>query len=359
MAKSKVMKILKLTTLLDFGGQEKQYLSFTEKPELLKNEYVFVAIGYGGNAERILRERGFEVHILNRNFSIKNLSNIWAVYKLIKKLKPDVVHTAAAEANFHGIIAAKLAGVKMIIGEEIGIPNHSSAAQKVFQWVYKLADKVIGVSKSVKDHLVKTGEISEHKGIVIYNPVSFPSKQEFEKSEKFNIVYIGRLEKVKNVETLVKAFSKIQNNKIQLTIVGDGREMDNLQNLVNELKITEAVLFEGFQNNIGKYLSAADLYVLPSYSEGFGIAAVEAMFLKVPVLATQVGGVPEFINHGENGWLFDPYSMEDLVEKLEQILLLDEDKRKAIGVKGFEEVSERFTIEKYIENLENLYSEKP
>ena len=353
------MKILRLTTLLDFGGQERKYISFTEKPEILSYDYEFAAIGFGGNAERVLRERGFAVHILNRNFSIRNLSNIWAVYQLIKKVKPDVVHTAAAEANFHGIIAAKLAGVKYIIGEEIGIPSHSSIAKKVFARVYRFANKVICVSESVKNHLVKTGEISEEKGIVIYNPVSFPSKQEFEKSEKFNIVYIGRLEKVKNVETLVKAFSKIQNNKIQLTIVGDGREMDNLQNLVNELKITEAVLFEGFQNNIGKYLSAADLYVLPSYSEGFGIAAVEAMFLKVPVLATNVGGIPEFIKDGENGWLFDPNSVEDLVEKLTYILSLNTDDRASIGNKGFEDVSKRFTVSKYIENLENLYSIKP
>src|SRR5690606_13205448 len=105
------MKVLRLTTLLNFGGQEKKYISFTEFPELLEFDYEFAAIGYGGHAEIVLKERGFQVHILNKNFSVKNLSNIWSVYKLIKKLKPDVVHTAAAEANFHGIIAAKLAGV--------------------------------------------------------------------------------------------------------------------------------------------------------------------------------------------------------------------------------------------------------
>gem|GEM_PF-3709976 len=69
------MKILRLTTLLDFGGQEKQYLSFTEQPELLKHHYVFAAIGFGGNAEETLRKRGFEVHILNQPFAIKNMSN--------------------------------------------------------------------------------------------------------------------------------------------------------------------------------------------------------------------------------------------------------------------------------------------
>lgn len=351
--------MLKITTLLDFGGQEKQYLSFTEKPELLKNEYVFAAIGYGGNAEKVLKERGFEVHVLNRNFSIKNLSNTWAVYKLIKKLKPDVVHTAAAEANFHGIIAAKLAGVKTIIGEEIGIPNHSKTAQKVFRWVYKLADKVIGVSKSVKNHLVKTGEIPEEKGVVIYNPVSIPRAFSKNPSTSFQIVYVGRLEKVKNVATLIQAFAKIQNKDSILTIVGDGRERTSLENLVRDLKIEDRVVFTGFQAEPSQFLSQSDLYVLPSYSEGFGIAAVEAMFLKVPILATSVGGVPEFINHGENGWLFDPNSVEDLVEKLTHILSLINYERQLIGEKGFHDVSNRFTMEKYIENLESLYSKNP
>lgn len=352
------MKILRITTLLDFGGQEKKYLSFTEKKVRLHHDYEFAAIGYGGNAEKLLRERGFQVHILNRKFSIKNLSNIFTVYKLIRKIKPDVVHTAAAEANFHGIIAAKLAGVKYIIGEEIGIPNHSRAAQKVFAVVYKLANKVICVSHSVKDFLIKTGEIPAEKCCVLYNPVSIPKAFPKVPSEKFEIVYVGRLEKVKNVETLINAFHVVRNDNLNLTIVGDGRERASLENLVKELKIEENITFEGFQNEPSRFLCSADLYVLPSYSEGFGIAAVEAMFLKVPVLATQVGGVPEFINDGGNGWLFNPTSVKDLAAKLHAILQMDQCARIALGEKGYLAVSERFTVEKYIENLERLYERK-
>ncbi|UFK97097.1 glycosyltransferase [Kaistella faecalis] len=350
------MKVLKITTLLDFGGQEKQYVSFTEKPELLKNHYIFAAIGHGGSAEKFIREKGFPVHILNRNFSIKNLCNIWTVYKLIKKVKPDVVHTAAAEANFHGIIAAKLAGVKYIIGEEIGIPNHSPIGQKIFSLVYRLADQVICVSQSVKKHLVKTGEIPQKKGVVIYNPVSVPKNYTLNRTAKFNLVYVGRLEKVKNVESLIHAFSQIKEDHLQLTVVGDGRERVALENLVNQLGLKDSIVFEGYQSEPAKFLCIADLYVLPSYTEGFGIAAVEAMFLKIPVLATQVGGVPEFINHGVNGWLFNPDSVEDLVGKLTHILSLCKHERQLIGEKGFEEVSNRFTVDKYVDNLENLYS---
>lgn len=354
------MKILKLTTLLDFGGQEKQYISFTEKPELLQHQYIFAAIGYGGNAEETLKERGFEVHILNRKFAIKNLSNIWTVYKLIKKLNPDVVHTAAAEANFHGIIAAKLAGVKTIIGEEIGIPNHSPMAQKVFSVVYRLADKVIGVSQSVKHHLVKTNEITAQKGIVVYNPVSISHSNLVSvlnpNKVQFNIVYVGRLEKVKNVETLIKAFAALENKNTQLTIVGDGRERETLENLVGELQLTNRVVFEGFQSEPVMFLCKADLYVLPSFSEGFGIAAVEAMFLKVPVLCSNVGGIPEFVNDGENGWLFNPLNVEELTSKMEMIISMDDIKRKKMGERGYHDVIDQFTVEKYIKNLENIYA---
>ncbi len=350
------MRILRLTTLLDFGGQEKKYLSFTEKTELLQYQYIFAAIGFGGNAEVTLKKRGFEVHILNRKFAIKNIYNIWTFYRLIKKINPDIVHTAAAEANFHGIIAAKLAGVKTIIGEEIGIPNHSSIAQKIFRFVYKLADKVICVSQSVKNHLVTINEIPENKGEVIYNPVSIPKQFPKTKSDRFEIVYVGRLELVKNVESLIKAFSNSQNTNAHLTIVGDGRERKNLEELTTDLQLNSKITFAGFTSEPSKYLSSADLFVLPSHSEGFGIAAAEAMFLKIPVLCSNVGGIPEFVTDGENGWLFSPKNIDELSSKLNDIMAMDASSLVQIGQKGYDKVNHNFTVEKYIHNLEGFYN---
>lgn len=349
------MKILRLTTLLDFGGQEKQYLSFTEKPELLKYQYVFAAIGFGGNAEEILRKRGFDVIILNKKFAIKNISNIWKVYKLIKRINPDIVHTAAAEANFHGIIAAKLAGVKIIVGEEVGIPKHSSSAQKVFRLVYKLAEKVVCVSFSVKKHLVSINEIPESKGEVIYNPVSVPEQFPKVASKQFEIVYVGRLEIVKNVENLIKAFANSTNTNTHLTIVGDGRERKNLENLSSKLAMNSKITFTGFSSKPSKYLSNADLFVLPSFSEGFGIAAAEAMFLKIPVLCSNVGGIPEFVIEGKNGWLFDPQNINELTAKLNNIFKMDTASLTHIGLNGYNKVSNNFIIERYIHNLEGFY----
>lgn len=350
------MKILKITTLLDFGGQEKQYLSFTEEPELLSNQYIFVAIGHGGNAEQILRERGFEVYILNQKVSIKNLKNIIILYKLIKKINPEIVHTAAAEANFFGVIAAKLAGVKTIYAEEIGIPNHSKKAKFIFKQVYKLANKIICVSNSVKVALVNNKEIKPEKGIVVYNPVSIP--KQFPKKEKtgyFEMIYIGRLEKVKNVALLINALSKFKAQNIRLTVVGEGKEKNDLQTLANSLNITN-IVFTGFSSQPSQYLSNANLFVLPSFSEGFGIAAVEAMFLKIPVLCSEVGGIPEFISDGENGWLFNPNNQDKLEDKIKYILSLEASALKEIGEKGFLSVIDKFTIKNYINRIESIYN---
>ncbi|WP_312083564.1 glycosyltransferase [Epilithonimonas hominis] len=352
------MKILRLTTLLDFGGQEKQYISFTEKPELLQHQYVFAAIGYGGHAERVLTERGFEVRIMNQNFSVKNLKNVYTLYRLIREVKPDIVHTAAAEANFHGIIAAKMAGVKTIVAEEIGIPNHSSAAQKIFRHVYRLADKVVCVSRSVKDYLVTIKEIPEAKGQVIYNPVSFPKKFPKTKTNNhFNMVYVGRLGKVKNVQMLIRAFSRLIKQDVRLTVVGNGSELENLKMLADELQCADRVIFTGFVKEPSKFLANADLFVLPSFSEGFGIAAVEAMLLKVPVLCSNVGGIPEFVHDGENGWLFSPTSEEELSDKLNHIVSCSEDYLVEMGTKGYASVADLFTVQKYISNLERFYDD--
>jgi len=79
------MKIVRITTLLDFGGQERKYISFTQNPSWLVNDYIFAAIGHGGYAEELIRERGFEVVIFNQKPNISNLKNIWLLYKWFKK----------------------------------------------------------------------------------------------------------------------------------------------------------------------------------------------------------------------------------------------------------------------------------
>lgn len=351
------MKIVRLTTLLDFGGQERKYLSFTQDASLLSHEYFFAAIGYGGHAEKLIRERGFEVTIFNKNHSISNLKNIWTLYKWFKKIKPDVVHTAAAEANFHGTIAAKLAGVKVVIAEEIGFPTHSKKAKLVFRQVYKLCDKVICVSKAVKQFLIGINEITVEKGIVIYNPVGSAIMTDKQIPKDFTLVCVGRFEKVKNQQLLIKAFSRLEDKMAKLILVGDGRERENLENLISDLNCKDRVDLVGFSAEPEKYLAKSTLFVLPSLSEGFGIAVLEAMQQGLPCLCSNVGGIPEFLEEDNTGWLFNPNNENELFEKLSHIQQLPKERLIQMGEKAKAYVSLGFSEKEYVKNLEKLYSE--
>ena len=216
----KPIKVLRITTFLDFGGQEKQYISFI-------------------------------------------------LYKWLKEVNPDLIHSAAGEANFHGIIAAKLAGVKYIVSEEIGFPNHSVKAKFLFSFLYRFVNVVVCVSKAVKEYLIRIGEITESKGYVVYNSV-------------------GRLDRVKNQYLLIEAFANLKDINLKLILVGDGNDRQFLESHISRLGLKSQIQITGFVSNPEHYLAKADLFVLPSISEGFGIAVIEAMQLGIPCLCTNL-----------------------------------------------------------------------
>jgi glycosyltransferase involved in cell wall biosynthesis len=349
------MKIIRLTTLLDFGGQERKYLSFTLHKEWLQHDYIFAAIGTGGYTSNELIRRGFSVKVLNLNFHLIHLKTLWEVYKWIKKEKPDVVHTAAVEANFYGVLAAKLAGVPVIIAEEIGIPKHSRKTQWLMRFIYRFTKTVICVSKAVHEYLVQIQEIPYSKGTVLYNPVDEKPRIKSSNSKK-TIVSVGRLEKVKNQKLLLEVLPQLKDPTLHLILVGEGRERHILEQLIDSLKIQNRVTITGFVSNPEHYLAQANLFVLPSLSEGFGIAVLEAMQQGIPCLCTRVGGIPEFIEDNENGWLFNPTDKTELIHKINFFFDLPVDIQESMGERGRTSVLNRFSVEEYVTQLQNLYT---
>lgn len=349
------MKIVRLTTLLDFGGQERKYLSFTHDKSKLHHEYIFAALGYGGYTSEALTKRGFSVEVLNLNYQLFHFSTLWKLYVWFKKIKPDIVHTAAVEANFYGVLAAKLAGVKLIFAEEIGIPKHSKKTQLLMRIVYLFTKNVICVSNAVKKYLVQLREIREKKGIVIYNPVA---TKPYKSSTLMGntIICVGRLERVKNQKILIQAVSKSKHKNLKLLLVGDGRERHNLEFQIKNLQLENQVTITGFVSNPEVYLAQSDLFVLPSKSEGFGIAVLEAMQQGIPCLCTNVGGIPEFMDENTNGWLFNPLDENELVTKIDAYFDLPIEVRQQIGQAGRLTAQNGFSESDYVFRLEQLYT---
>ncbi len=356
------MKLIRLTTSLDFGGVEKR-IEISAKEFITREDvklYV-VAIGKGGAISNALTELGIETILLNESYKIPSIRTIFRLYRLFKKIKPDVVHTSGAEANFHGLIAAFFAGVKMRIGEEIGFPNHHAKWQKVFRITYGFANKVIGISQAVVDKIVELGEVKLEKAVVVHNPVaikdiSISIKQSDEKELIF--ISVSRLVAIKNLDHMIKSFRFVLNHTdipLKLHIVGDGPEKSSLTELVNTLGIADKVIFFGFQENINNFLGKADVYLLPSFSEGFSIALVEAMLARLTCIATNVGGPVEIVNNSITGFLINPNDKEDLQKHMLHVLNLTTKQRDDLGIQARKEVLRRFTPQIYVDKLLAIY----
>ena len=351
------MKILRLSTFLDFGGVETRLTNVSHVND--DNEWVFVCLNREGKAAQKIRANNKRVICLNGKPSIYSISTLRHVYKVIKKEKPDVVHASGAEANFHGVLAAKLAGVPVIIAEEIGIPNHSKKAQFIFSKVYKFANFIIGNSALVLDAVHRLDKIPKNKLIKIDNPLIF-KKLDFSKkilSDTFKIITISRLEPVKNIEGVIRALSLLikENIKIELTIAGSGILEKSLIALVTELKLQNNVKFVGFITDPYPYLQNSNLYILNSFTEGFSNSLVEAMYSKTLSLSTNVGAAPEIIVDSQNGFIVPVDDEDALYMKIKSIMAIPTEKKELIKEAANKTVTENFSLENHISELMKIY----
>lgn len=352
------MKILRITTELNYGGIEKVF-ELHAKYNDKSSDLIFVALGKGGTTQQLLQDLGYRVIILNAaKVSIPSPKLIRTIIEIIKKEKPDVVHAAGAEANFHVTIAAKILGVKRIICEEIGIPSHSQKAKLFFRFVYKLSDKVIAISKAVEKYLVSSKEVPASKVSLIYNPVNeatLVNNQHSKDDLLFTVV--ARLEPVKNLDFLIEVFAEVVKKwpNARLHIIGDGSQRVLLQQQVVKLGLSNSVFLKGFIPNPQPYLSKSTFFVLPSLFEGFGLACIEAIQAGNVAICSDSGGIPEFISDGEQGYLFNPKSKEELLSVIEKAVALSEKGRKQMIASAQTRIRKMFSPIKYIEQLNSLY----
>lgn len=353
------MKIIHITTFLDFGGIESKKVKLSQWND--DNEWIYVSINKGGAAEKSIKTNGKKVHVLNLPYKIPSPRTILKLYQFLIKEKPDIIHTAGSEANFFGFLAGKLAGIPRIIVEEIGIPKHSETANRIFKLIYKKADLVIGESQLVVDNLINNYRLHKNHVRVLYNFGIFNydfSTIKKTKSEAFRILMISRLEPVKNIEgaiELVYRINKETSHNMILTIAGTGSLENALKKKVEELKLENLVNFIGFIEDPYPYLLNSDLYLLNSFSEGFSNSLIEAMYSKTPCLSTAVGSAEEVIQDNVNGFLIPPVNGDILYQKILQIISMTSTQRRQIGEAGGETIENRFSINEHISQLKSLY----
>ncbi len=387
------IKVLHIITRFDKGGSaQNTYLSLLGLRK--KNYQLSLVSGLSLESEmkyeeikakekdiHILESEGIEFiqcpFLLRRINVIKDLKAFFDIWRIIKKYNPLIVHTHSSKAGLMGRLAAKLAGAPITVHTPHGhvfFGYFGPFKTKLFIIFEKLAsritDKIVALTnREKKDHILfKIAE--EDKFSVIYSGIELNILKESSSEEKQNLKKelgipenslivgtAGRLVPVKGPEFLVKA-SKYVISKypdIYFMFTGDGPLEQDLKRKALEMGISDNIIFLSWRDDLAKIISIYDIFVLSSLNEGMGRVLVEAMALGKSIVASNVGGIPDLVIHGKNGFLVPLKNPKELAKYI-QILLEDEKKREKMGLAG-KEMSLNFSAENMVEKIAELYEE--
>jgi glycosyltransferase involved in cell wall biosynthesis len=279
----------------------------------------------------------------------------------------DLLHPHDNFCKILGGIAARLSGIPTVahchdlLGNSV-MDTFLLLAQKF------LIDQIIAVSASVHDRFVRFAVNSKQirtipNGIDSQRFQPGPSnvnRSDFGiPADHVVIGAIGMFDLVKGHIFLLKALKLLRDRgieKLTCLIVGDGRLREHLKTYVQEAGLNQQVTFLGYRRDVADLLSLMDIFVMPSIRESFGIAALEAMAMKLPVIASEVGGLAEIVEHRKTGLLLppgDPRSLADAMETLAK----DQAMRAAMGDAGRKRVENRFSLRATVTSVETLYLE--
>lgn len=284
----------------------------------------------------------------------------------------DILHVHYAIPHASAAIMAKqilakqgkhIAVVTTLHGTDITLVGKDATYEPVVSYSINESDAVTSVSESLKQQTYEffhvDNEIYVVPNFIDFTRFSKKPKEHFKKAiapfgERI-LVHTSNFRKVKRVDDVIRVFSLVK-EKIpsKLLLIGDGPERMHIEKLCRELDICEKVTFLGKQEMVEEILSVCDLFILPSESESFGLAALEAMACQVPVISTNSGGIPELNEHGYTGFNSEIGDVEDMAKNA--LHILEDDERLAEFKANALKHAHKFDINKILKNYEAIYA---
>lgn len=288
-------------------------------------------------------------------------------FTAIKKIALDIVNVQTIFLAPSGLLAKKFLHTPYIVygrGSDVYLPWRFK--NLISKPMIKHADSVIALTEDMKGAIQR---IYDREVFVIPNGINLErfeclSKERMRKRlhirDDENIcIFVGSLRPVKGVRYLIEAMKIIadKNTNTRLFIVGDGEERKFLENRSRDLNIVQYINFVGQVPNeeVPWYMVSADIFILPSLSEGFPVAVLEAMASGLPVITTNLRALHEFVNDGENGLLAEPKNPEQIADKI--LMLLEDDELRVRMSKKNKEVVEKYSWEVIVGRLEGVYKD--
>jgi len=323
---------------------------------------------------RYIRAPGSWFHGISGYTMYKSVSRFGKFDSIIKEFNPDILHTYAATPDgYAGLMLKKkyrIPFVCSLLGSDINVyPDYRPFGRKVTRQVISGADQLVAVSHALKT-AAKAITQPKHAIQIVYMGVDLDNFRDREEvrtqfraklgilPKEVVLLFVGGLLKAKGVLDLIDAFTQLYNHyrNLRLVFVGDGSARGELRRRISELHIEDKVHIVGEKphEEIPCWLSASDIFVLPSHREGLPNVVLEAMSCRRPVIATRVGGIPEAVEDGVNGILVDKGDVVSLAKTI-AYLTKDELTRRIMGRKGRQIVSERFTWKKSGQTLREVY----
>ena len=252
-----------------------------------------------------------------------------AIRKAIKRIKPDVIYCHSTWAGlfvrFPMLFFGKTCRVIYNAHGWVFLRDTAEWKRKVYAGVERIlqgqADKIINVSKYEYNAAIRYG-LKKNNQTVVYSGIS-PEKGKVDSQVKLplgkiNLLFVGRFDPQKGLDLLLEAFNSCQRQDLHLTIIGDNVVGGGVK---IEKKNTDRVTFLGWipHDKLASYYSACDVVVMPSRWEAFGLVAIEAMKYGKAVIVSNRGALPELIEDGKNGFVFNFEKAEQLIEILERL----------------------------------------
>lgn len=364
------IKVLFLIDKLTRAGTQTHLLELVRHRDRKKFEPYVVSLVEGGELVEDFKALDVDTRVLSvkRAYGISGVQAVRWLASFMKEKKIDLVQTHFLHADLIGLAAAKLAGVKKIITtrRDQGFwrtPRHLV----IMRLLNPLYDHILANSSAVEKTVLSDEGVSASRISVIHNgiPISKYAEPEIPSFRKnlgiastdLVIGTVGNMRHdIKGQRYLLEAAEQVLKEipKMKLVLVGDGPLRPQYEEQAKKLGIEEQVLFLGLRADIPAILKAIDIFCLPSLTEGFSNAILEAMASLKPVVATRVGGNPEMISDETTGYLVPPRDADALAYRL-TLLLKNEKLRKQMGKAGRDHVMKTFTAEKMARQYESFY----
>ncbi|MCM8800953.1 MAG: glycosyltransferase family 4 protein [Candidatus Omnitrophica bacterium] len=361
------MNILYLTTHLNVGGITSYLLTLT-KGMLKRGHNVYLASSGGKVLDRFLKEGIVHMTIPIRtkaDLSPRILLSLIKLKKYIQKNNIQIIHSHTRVTQVLGEL------IQYALRKPYLSTCHGFFKLRLIRRILPCwGMRVIAISEAVKEHLIKDLKVDPEKIRVIYNGIDlenlclFKPEERIKIKERFSLKdaplvgIIARLSEVKGHIYLIKAMKKVLSYlaDVKLVIVGEGRLRQRLTCLVKELEIEKNVVFLPYITDTRQLLSVTDLFVMPSLEEGLGLSLMEAMASGVAVVASDVGGIRNLIQHNYNGILVKPRDIEGLAKAIIEVLL-DKQKKEYLGRNARLFINQHFSQEKMVLETEQVYLE--